>query len=188
MGFWDSITEAFHRDGAATRFLEKVPVVGYGVAAVQAISGNGDHAMRAVASSTNSLITTAGAVGGGLIGGPAGAIAGAAAASQVGMVAEWGASKAIDDPNIKGDVGEISLQRAITDATIGALTGGIGGSAGASAIGKAAGKQALVTTGQMLTNIGVKGAGDALTKNVTGQIARTVTTAAFSTLTQSVGK
>jgi len=40
----------------------------------------------------------------------------------------------------------------------------------------------------MLTTIGMKEAGNTLAKNVTGQIARTVTTAAFSTVTQSVGK
>jgi len=96
-----------------------------------------------VAASTNSLITTAGAVGGGLIGGPAGAVAGAAAASQVGMVTEWGIAKTIDNQDVKGDVGEISLQRAVTDAALGALTGVVGGGVGASAIGKEAGNRRL---------------------------------------------
>ena len=40
---------AVSRDGSVTVFCEKLPVVGYGVAAVQAISGNGEHAKRAVA-------------------------------------------------------------------------------------------------------------------------------------------
>ena len=96
--------------------------MGYGVAAVQAIAGNDDHVMRAVAVSTNSMLRTAGAVGDDFIDGPVGAIAGAAAASQVGMVIEWGIAKTIDNQDVKGDVGEISLQRAVTDATLGALT------------------------------------------------------------------
>ena len=40
----------------------------------------------------------------------------------------------------------------------------------------------------MLTSIGMKEAGNTLAKKVTGQIARTATTAALSTVTQGVGK
>ncbi|KAF9164133.1 hypothetical protein BGX21_000846 [Mortierella sp. AD011] len=122
MGFWSSISDAFSRDGSVTCFLEKVPIVGYGVAGVQAIAGNTDHAKRALATSTGSLITTAGSVGGFMVGGPVGAAAGAAVASQVGMVTEFGISKTISDDNVKGNVGEISLKRALLGATMSGAT------------------------------------------------------------------
>lgn len=88
MGFWSSFMKTFHRNDSTKNIHYN-----YDVAAVQTIAGNDDHVMRAVTVSTNSLITTAGAVGGGSVGGPAGAIVGEAAASQVGMVTEWGIAK-----------------------------------------------------------------------------------------------
>ncbi|CAF4910652.1 unnamed protein product, partial [Rotaria sp. Silwood2] len=70
---------SFSKDGAVTKFVEKVPVAGYGVSAVHAIAGNQEHAKRAAANATNATLTTAGAIAGGIVGGPAGAMAGAAA-------------------------------------------------------------------------------------------------------------
>ncbi|PPQ99465.1 hypothetical protein CVT26_014281 [Gymnopilus dilepis] len=97
MGFFDTISSAFSRDGAATKFTEKIPVVGLVTAGVQAIAGNGDHAKRALATSLNATLTTAGTVGGFMVGGPVGAVAGGAAASCAGIGVEWGVSKTIDD-------------------------------------------------------------------------------------------
>ncbi|KAJ4466678.1 hypothetical protein C8J55DRAFT_493012 [Lentinula edodes] len=100
---------------------------GYGVAAVQLIKGNPDHAKRAAATSTNAIVTTGGAVLGsmtgaaaGVVAGPPGIFAGAvaggslgsAAAAQLGMVAEYGLATSIGDAKVKAGVGEISWKRA----------------------------------------------------------------------------
>lgn len=169
---------ATSRDGPVTVFCERLPVVGYGVALGQLIAGNGDHAARAFATSTNAAITTTGAVLGsiagatvGIAGGPIGVVAGAMAGgaggsalgAQIGMGAEFGLSKLIDDDAVKGDVGEVSLKRAGRDALIGAVTGAVGGAAGgtaASALGKAtvrAGVESVATTGgQVLSSSGIE--------------------------------
>ncbi|KAE9403523.1 hypothetical protein BT96DRAFT_1080185 [Gymnopus androsaceus JB14] len=81
MGFWDTITSPFTRDGAATCFCERFPILGYGVAGIQKLAGNDEHAKRALALTTNSTLTVAGGVGGFFVGGPVGAALGAAAAS-----------------------------------------------------------------------------------------------------------
>lgn len=107
MGFFDSISDAFSRDGAVTVFCEKIPVIGHVTAGIQAVSGNPEHAKRALASSTGALVTTAGAVGGFVVGGPVGAVAGGATASQLGIVTEWGISKTINDEEVKGNVGKL---------------------------------------------------------------------------------
>ncbi|KAG9064532.1 hypothetical protein KI688_003722 [Linnemannia hyalina] len=159
MGFWDIISDAFSRDGSVTCILEKIPVVGYGVATVQAITGNPDHAKRALATSTNSLITTAGAVGGFVVGGPLGAVAGGALASQVGMVTEFGISKTIDDDKVKGDVGALSIKRALVDAAIGGATGLIGGGAGT------VGKIAIDASTQAARNMAIKSVANAIASN-----------------------
>ncbi|KAF9995952.1 hypothetical protein BGZ80_007383, partial [Entomortierella chlamydospora] len=151
MGFWSSIADAFSKDGAATHFFERIPVVGYGVAGVQAIAGNSEQAKRALALSTNSLITTAGAVGGFAVGGPAGAVAGGALAAQAGMASEWGIAKTINDPTVKGDVGEVSVKRALVDGLVGGVSGVIGGGGGMGTAAKAAGEAALEGAGKSLT-------------------------------------
>jgi hypothetical protein len=58
----------FDRDGPVTLFFEKIPVLGHATALVHVIAGNPEHAKRATATSTNSLITTACAVGGAAVG------------------------------------------------------------------------------------------------------------------------
>jgi hypothetical protein len=135
MTIFDSIANAFSRDGVVTRFTEKIPVVGLVTAAAQGIAGNGEHAKRALANQANSIITTAGTVGGFLVGGPVGAVAGGALASSVGIAAEYGVSTTINDDQVKGDT---SLQRFVTDAALGGVGGLIGGG-GSSAVVKQVG-------------------------------------------------
>ena len=130
MGWFDSIAEAFSRDGSVTRIAEKLPVVGTFTACIQGIAGNEDHAKRALATSTNSLITTAGAVGGFFIAGPPGAVAGAALGSTAGIAVEHGLSTDIKDSNVKGDVGDMSLKRFVVDAAFAGSTAVIGGGGG----------------------------------------------------------
>ncbi|KAJ3888522.1 hypothetical protein GG344DRAFT_67873 [Lentinula edodes] len=104
----------------------RVPLTGYGVAAVLIIEGNPDHAKRAAATSTNAIVTTGGAVLGsmtgaaaGVVAGPPGIFAGAVvggslgsvAAAQLGMVAEYGIATSIGDAKVKAGVGEISWKR-----------------------------------------------------------------------------
>ena len=48
-----SVASSFHRDGATTRFCEKLPIIGYGVAGIQKIAGNDEHAKRAVATAVD---------------------------------------------------------------------------------------------------------------------------------------
>ncbi|KAF9119981.1 hypothetical protein BGW39_011754 [Mortierella sp. 14UC] len=183
MGFWDAI--GLSRDGKFTRFLEKIPIVGYGVAAVQAATGNPDHAKRALATSTNSLITAAGSVGGFIAGGPVGAVAGGALASQVGMLTEFGISKTIDDDKVKGDVGELSVKRAVLDAVIGGAAGAVGGGAGVSSAGKEAGRMAISGTAQVVKTLGYETVASTLAKTAGKEVAKgAVTSGVMSGLGQ----
>ena len=111
---------AFSKDGYITRFVEKIPILGHIVAAIHAIVGNTDEAKRAAAVSTNDLITTAGAAGGFVVGGPVGAVAGGALSSSAGNGVEYGISKTIKDPEVKKGVGDVSLKRFLIE---GALSG-----------------------------------------------------------------
>ncbi|KAL8917371.1 MAG: hypothetical protein Q9208_007989 [Pyrenodesmia sp. 3 TL-2023] len=164
MGFWDSIADAFARDGAVTTFCEKIPVVGHVTAGIQALSGNPEHAKRALATSTGSLVTTAGAVGGFFAGGPPGAILGAAAASAAGVGAEYAISTTINDKNVKGIVGDVSAGRFLTDAALGALGGGVPGGA-------------TTAVGKELTEVFGKSLGQEVTKLVTKTVGTKVATA-----------
>ncbi|KAF8316324.1 hypothetical protein DL93DRAFT_769306 [Clavulina sp. PMI_390] len=148
------------RDGAVTKFTEKIPVVGLITAAVQAASGNSEHAKRALANQANAIITTAGTVAGFAVGGPPGAVLGGALASTGGIGAEWAVSTTIDDPNVKGDTGNVSVQRVILDGALAGAGGALGGGSGGTIakqvgigfskeagkqVGKEAGKSALST-------------------------------------------
>ncbi len=150
MSFWDTITDAFSRDGTVTKICEKIPIVGHVTAGVQYIAGNEEHAKRALAASTGSLVTTGGAVVGFMVGGPPGAVVGAAVASQAGIAAEYGISTTIKDQNVKGDVGEVSIKRCITDGILSAGTGLVGGGTGLAA-GKVVGS--AISTG-VVTGLG----------------------------------
>jgi hypothetical protein len=142
MGFWSSIADAFSRDGSATRFCEKLPVIGHVTAGVQLLAGNPEHAKRAAATATNSTLTTGGAVLGFMAGGPPGAVAGAMLGSTAGIGCEYGISTAINDEGVKGNVGEVSIKRIVVD---GVLSGGTafipGGTAAIGTAGKEAAKQ-----------------------------------------------
>ncbi|KAB2102386.1 hypothetical protein AG0111_0g8832 [Alternaria gaisen] len=142
MGFWSGIADAFSRDGSATRFCEKLPVIGHVTAGVQLLAGNPEHAKRAAATATNSTLTTGGAVLGFMAGGPPGAVAGAMLGSTAGIGCEYGISTAINDESVKGNVGDVSIHRFVID---GVLSGGTafipGGTAAIGTAGKEAAKQ-----------------------------------------------
>lgn len=123
----------FGRDDGLVRLLEGVPVVGLGVATVQAAAGNPEHAKRALAVTLGNTVKAAGAAAGFVVGGPAGAVAGGALAASAGIGTEWAVSTTINDPNVKGDVGEVSWTRVGVDTVLGGATGVFGGG-GASAV------------------------------------------------------
>lgn len=116
----------FSKDGKGTVFLEGLPGVGYVVAAAQAGHGNTEEAKRALIRSTDSLITTAGAVGGGLVAGPAGAVLGAAAGKAVGIGFEKAAAESVD-PRARLGIGEQTLVSGIIEVATNAAAGGAGG-------------------------------------------------------------
>jgi len=164
MTIWDDIGDAFSRVGVVTRFTEKIPVVGLATAGVQALAGNGEHAKRALANNFNSVITTAGTVGGFMVGGPVGAVAGGALGSSLGIGAEYAMSTTIDDPNVRGNTGDTSLQRFTTDAFLAGATGMLGGGGGSavlkqvgSTLGKEVGKSVAKETGASLVRTAVAG-------------------------------
>ncbi|VDC03066.1 unnamed protein product [Peniophora sp. CBMAI 1063] len=149
-----SVASSFHRDGATTRFCEKLPIIGYGVAGIQKIAGNDEHAKRAVATATNSTIALGGAAAGFCVAGPVGAVAGAALGSGAGIASEYGISKTIHDEKVKGDVGNVSVGRIVTEVGLSAVGGGFtsGGGAvlasGAREVGKIGLKEAAKQTAQ----------------------------------------
>eukprot|EP01059_Diplonema_ambulator_P009201 TRINITY_DN19034_c0_g1_i1.p1 TRINITY_DN19034_c0_g1~~TRINITY_DN19034_c0_g1_i1.p1 ORF type:complete len:104 (+),score=28.74 TRINITY_DN19034_c0_g1_i1:68-379(+) len=80
--------EAFSKDGCVTKVCEGLPVVGYGISAYHALSGNSDHAKRAAMQSTESLAVTFAAICGMLVAGPVGAGVGAVAVSSAMIAAD----------------------------------------------------------------------------------------------------
>jgi hypothetical protein len=144
MGFWSGIADAFSRDGGATRFCEKLPVIGHVTAGIQLLAGNPEHAKRAAATATNSTLTAGGAVAGFMVGGPLGAAGGAALASTAGIACEYGISTTIDDQNVKGNVGEVSIKRIVVDGALSSITAVIpGGTAVIGSAGKEVAKQSI---------------------------------------------
>ncbi|KAG0007421.1 hypothetical protein BGZ80_004679, partial [Entomortierella chlamydospora] len=67
------------------------------------------------------------------------------------MASEWGIAKTINDPNVKGDVGEVSVKRALVDGLVGGVTGVIGGGGGMGTAAKAAGEGLVEGAGKSLT-------------------------------------
>lgn len=133
----------FEKDGEATQFCEKLPIIGYGVAAVHTANGDIEQARRATARSTNGALSTVGAVGGFIAGGPPGAVAGAALGSMAGIGSEYHLSSSIKDANIKGDTGDLSVKRIISEVGLSTVGGALGGTGGAvsSAVGSISGRQ-----------------------------------------------
>jgi hypothetical protein len=123
----DTLSNAFSRDGVVTKFTARVPVVGLVTAGVQALAGNGEYAKRDLALQANSLLTAGGAAVGFAVGGPLGAIAGAAAGSSAGIGAEYGVSQTINDQAVKGNVGDVSVKRFVTEGALAGATAVIGG-------------------------------------------------------------
>ncbi|KAL6364101.1 hypothetical protein LRP88_03534 [Fusarium phalaenopsidis] len=130
MTIFDSIADAFSRNGSVTKFFEQIPVVGHVTAGIQALAGNTEEAKRALATSTGNLVSTAGAVGGFFVGGPPGAVAGGSLGGLVGTYVESGIAGSISDPSVKGDLGEVTAGKIITNVGLGGASGFLGGGGG----------------------------------------------------------
>ncbi|KAF9344425.1 hypothetical protein BGX34_005678 [Mortierella sp. NVP85] len=129
MGFFGDIADAFSKNGSVTKFCEQLPVVGHVTAAIQAISGN-TEAKRALATSTGNLVSTVGAVAGFCAGGPVGAVAGGSLGGLVGTFVETGIAGAINDPSVKGDLGDVTAGKIFTNVGLGGASGLLGGGGG----------------------------------------------------------
>ncbi|XP_065058093.1 uncharacterized protein LOC135685922 [Rhopilema esculentum] len=136
---------AWGKDGQITKFAESLPVIGYvasaghGIAA--AVTGdkrNLQRARRACASSTNSTLVTAAAVGGTLLGGPAGTVgvvAGAFSGGVLGSAAGHCAERGINHANdyaFQTSVGTFKdfnagsfMAEVCIDGTLSALSSGV---------------------------------------------------------------
>ena len=119
MGFWKGVLNV----------VGSIPVVGHVTAGVQFIAGEKEGAKKSFAASTGNLVSTAGAVGGFLVGGPPGAIAGGAAGSALGGQLE---------NKLNGKDFDFSASKLLTDAAIGGV-GGLAGGGGAGGLLKSAG-------------------------------------------------
>ena len=79
-----------------------------------------------------------------MAGGPLGAAGGAALASTAGIACEYGISTTIDDQNVKGNVGEVSIKRIVVDGALSSITAVIpGGTAVIGSAGKEVAKQSI---------------------------------------------
>ncbi|KAL5589122.1 hypothetical protein FOBRF1_015650 [Fusarium oxysporum] len=130
MGFFNSIANAFSKNGAVTKFCEQIPVVGHVTAGIQAIAGNTEEAKRALATSTGNLVSTVGAVGGFVVGGPPGAVAGGALGGLAGTFVESGIAGSINNPSVKGDLGDVTAGKVIANMGLGGASGMLGGGGG----------------------------------------------------------
>ncbi|KAF8644720.1 hypothetical protein AX16_008309 [Volvariella volvacea WC 439] len=160
MGFFDDIADTFSRDGSATRFLESLPIIGR-ITAGHKVAHL--HWRRVV---------------GFMVGGPVGAVAGGALGSAGGLGSEYGIAQTIEDKQVKGDVGEISLGRAAAEIVIGGAAGFMGGG-GVVGVGKAGleaskeagkhiGKELIIQMGKGLVQTGAGTVGKAGTAGIIG--------------------
>ncbi|KDR79182.1 hypothetical protein GALMADRAFT_277685 [Galerina marginata CBS 339.88] len=101
------------RDGALTKFVEDIPVVGYIAALAHYCAGNTEWAKRAAAVATRATIVTIGVTIGSLIGGPMGAAIGAGVATSIGIAAEAGIRKKIGDEGLQGEFEDATVGRYI---------------------------------------------------------------------------
>jgi hypothetical protein len=151
MGFGDWLSDAFSTNGSVTTFFEKIPVVGHITGVVQFASGNTDQGWRAIAESTGNLFSVAGAVVG-AVGGPAGAAAGGAAGGAIGTLIKHGIGTQIDNPDVKRDIGDLTVTSVLTGTVVSGATAYIPG--GSQILGNV-GKGLISTTGNQMVLSGI---------------------------------
>ena len=161
----DAIDDAFSKDGIFTQFVEDyVPGGGFVTAIVHAAAGNEEHAQAAALKGVTTTISTAGAIAGGMVGGPMGAAAGGMLGAAAANLFEDAAHDLVS-PELQHRFQETSLESLLIDSSIGALTGGRGNVKAASRVAKAALSE---------------GVEDISAKALRNAIARDLTTRAFT--------
>ncbi|KAJ2920038.1 hypothetical protein MD484_g251, partial [Candolleomyces efflorescens] len=111
----------FAKDGAITKFLEGLPIIGFVVGGVHWFAGNTDHAARAIAASAGSTTVTVGMIIGTAIGSYfaspiIGCMVGAAIATPCGLYAEmFIAKRYIEDPQMRAKIQEVTIARCIAE-------------------------------------------------------------------------
>lgn len=118
------VDNVFSRYEGVVHFLEEVPFLGLGVAAIYAVAGDGDHAWAALAINLNTIVTVAAASLGFALGGPAGSMAGGAIGKAAGLGIQMALSHCIHDPRLRAEVGDISLTRFLIEVFLAGATYG----------------------------------------------------------------
>ncbi|KAK2590190.1 hypothetical protein QQS21_012131 [Conoideocrella luteorostrata] len=111
-------------DGPVTKFLEELPFVGFVVAGIHALSGDEQHAKRALAVCANSSIVCASIIVGAWIGGPIGASIGAGLATPLAILVEIQIAGIIKDPRLQAQFEEATIGRYLYETFRNMLTAG----------------------------------------------------------------
>ncbi|KAJ2912060.1 hypothetical protein MD484_g8355, partial [Candolleomyces efflorescens] len=161
---FDQLRVYFAKDGAITKFLEGLPIIGFVVGGVHWFAGNTDHAARAIAASAGSTTVTVGMVIGTAIGSYfaspiIGCMVGAAIATPCGLYAEmFIAKRYIKDPQMRAQIQEVTIARCIAE-TLRNVLAGAASAVVASCLGKAMTPSidmAMQTLVKLLARMGVR--------------------------------
>ncbi|TFB01703.1 hypothetical protein CCMA1212_006413 [Trichoderma ghanense] len=117
----------FDRDGAVTKFFERVPFLGFVVAGIHIWAGNEEYGKRACAICANSSIVCCGIVVGCYFGGPLGGAIGAGITTWLAIVVEAQISGTIQDPHLQAQFEEATIGRYLYETLRNALAAGAAG-------------------------------------------------------------
>ncbi|TEB28099.1 hypothetical protein FA13DRAFT_830119 [Coprinellus micaceus] len=107
---------AWGRDGWLTKVAERIPIVGYIIAALHLAKGNRDHALRASARCTSSTTVTAAALAGAWVMGALGGFVAAGLSTPLAMLVRSHIAKNIEDPGLRAEFEEVTVKRALFDS------------------------------------------------------------------------
>ncbi|KAF4236305.1 hypothetical protein CNMCM8980_002949 [Aspergillus fumigatiaffinis] len=105
----------FDLRGPFFEFLMKIPIVGYWVAGIDALAGDEDEALKAVAECTYSTVVLAASLAGGFIGGPLGAAVGTAVAAAAAPYVKAAIAQGISDPTMRAELTGVSIFKILTE-------------------------------------------------------------------------
>ncbi|KAL5042427.1 hypothetical protein BDW71DRAFT_211184 [Aspergillus fruticulosus] len=121
----------FDLRGPFFEFLEKIPILGYWVAGIDAIAGDEDEALKAVAECTYSTVVLAATLAGSFLGGPLGAAVGSAVAAAAAPFMEAAIAQGISDPTMRSELTAVSIYKILTQEVFIIAGVGIGEISGA---------------------------------------------------------
>ncbi|KAI0445135.1 hypothetical protein F4803DRAFT_509522 [Xylaria telfairii] len=168
----------FDREGAVTKFFERVPFVGFVVAGIHSLAGNDEHAKRALALCANSSIVCGGIIIGTYMGGALGAALGAGFTTPLAILVETQIAGRIKDPQLQAQFEEATIGRYIYEtlrnmlgagaaAYLAPFLGNLVGKLSASALGEIAAQfspGALEFSSEVIAYLVIKKVADALIK------------------------